>query len=155
MQDNSGRIPTQTGAILLPQGKSEPTRRRRRCDTEGKTMPADLGKGALEMKPSLVSLKPGGSSALSLFFGVMIILAASGVSAAGKTSGTWPQGYEFRTDPVARSEILSTPYYRVVHDLNRGGVISHISYTYGRSKNLLKTPLACGVDVAGDKPGSF
>ncbi len=107
------------------------------------------------MKPSLVSLKPGGSSTLSLLIGAMIILAASGVSAAGKTSGTWPQGYEFRTDPDARTETLSTPYYRVIHDLNRGGAVSHISYTYGKSENLLKTPLACGVGIAGDKPGAF
>jgi hypothetical protein len=107
------------------------------------------------MKPSRVSPKPGGFAALCLWFGAMIFLPARGLNAAEGTPETWPQGYEFRTDDAARTDTLSTPYYRVTHDLNRGGAISLISYTYGKSENLLKTPLACGARIAGEEPGSF
>ena len=108
------------------------------------------------MKPSpLLSPKPGGFAALCLLFGAVIFPPTHGLNAAEKDRGPGRKDTKSGRTLSHGLTCSPTPYYRVIHDLNRGGAISLISYTHGKSENLLKTPLACGVRIAGEKPGSF
>ncbi len=54
---------------------------------------------------------------------------------------TWPQAYTVRQEKRSGQLTLSNAYYRVDHDLKRGGAINRIQLRYGRAENLLVQPL--------------
>lgn len=71
-----------------------------------------------------------------------------------KARGWWPQPYEIRRDDAAGTLTLSTPYYTFEHDLKRGGTLSKVVLTHGRSANLLLRPVETRVQLAADEPAS-
>lgn len=62
--------------------------------------------------------------------------------AAPPVPRTWPQPYTVVRDEAAQTLTLSTPYYTVEQDLQRGGAITRIALTHGRAANLLQQPVA-------------
>ena len=82
------------------------------------------------------------------------LLSQPSTDSTRKPKGSWPQPYTVRRDEAAGQLILSTPYYAVVHDLKRGGVISGISYTHGQAPNLLVYPLAASVSMTAKEDPS-
>lgn len=74
-------------------------------------------------------------NALAGFLFVMVCAAQSGPRA------WWPRDYQVARDEAAGKLTLSTPYYRFVHDLRKGGVIESIRLTHGRAANLLVRPV--------------
>jgi len=74
----------------------------------------------------------------------LVWLAAGSLGARAAehpVTSTWPQAYSVERDSGAGRLTLSTPYYRVQHDLRQGGVISLIRLTNGRATNLLVLPI--------------
>lgn len=65
----------------------------------------------------------------------------------------WPQDYTVERDDAEGRLVLSTPYYTIEHDLNRGGVVSKIHLTHGRAENLLVTPMAASIKLLGTERG--
>jgi len=57
-------------------------------------------------------------------------------------SPAWPQAYSVRLEKGPARLVLSNAYYRVEHDLKRGGAISRIQLHHGQAENLLVQPLA-------------
>ncbi len=68
------------------------------------------------------------------------------------TGSTWPREYSVQRDDATGLLTLSTPYYTVQHDLQRGGAIASIRLTHGRASNLLVQPIATRLQ---DENGTF
>ena len=64
---------------------------------------------------------------------------------------TWPQTYSVQRNKAAGLLTLSTLYYTVQHDLKRGGAISSVRLTHGKSPNLLVLPFETRVQDAAGK----
>jgi len=86
-----------------------------------------------------------------LLFGLPNVMAARGWS---------PQSYEVErtsrwVSGVAFREVieLSTPYYTILHDLDRGGTISMIRLTHGQANNLLVAPIESRVQLTSENEG--
>lgn len=58
-----------------------------------------------------------------------------------KPPKTWPQPYSVQRDDASGVLTLRTPFYVIEHDLKRGGAISRIALTHGKSPNLLLQPI--------------
>jgi hypothetical protein len=72
---------------------------------------------------------------------------------ASEPSYSWcPQPYTIGRDESQGRIILSTPYYSVEHDLKKGGAITKVGYTYGKSENVFLSPLAASVQLRGNEP---
>ncbi len=75
---------------------------------------------------------------------------AEGATLERVLPATWPQAYSVRQEKSSGRLTLTNAYYRVDHDLERGGAISRIQLRYGRAENLLVQPLETLVrDEAG------
>ncbi len=72
-------------------------------------------------------------------------------ASAGGLKGSWPREYSVDHDEANGTLALLTPYYTVVHDLKRGGVITRISYTNGAASNLLKEPITASIKLRAKK----
>jgi hypothetical protein len=59
--------------------------------------------------------------------------------------GWTPQPYFIQRSDAEGTLTLSTRYYTVQHDLKKGGAISKIHYTHGRSENLLLRPIEASI----------
>jgi hypothetical protein len=87
-----------------------------------------------------------------LFTIVPLTFSLIAAQPGGKTNSTWPQGYSVQQDNAAGLLTLSTPYYKVWHDLKRGGAIAGIWLTHGRATNLLLQPIGTKIQ---DESGCF
>jgi hypothetical protein len=67
---------------------------------------------------------------------------------AAKMRGWWPQDYNVQRDDAAGLLVLSTPYYRIEHDLKKGGALTRISLTHGKAPNLLVRPIETLIRLA-------
>ena len=70
----------------------------------------------------------------------MKAVAAMLVSAVCATAQNQPRGWQPQAASVRQDDssvIISTLYYTFEHDLKRGGALTRIALTHGRSKNLL------------------
>jgi hypothetical protein len=80
---------------------------------------------------------------ISLCAVAFVILAAT--APAGEPSQTfprtWPQAYTVEQNDSTGLLILRTPYYTVEQDLKKGGAITRIALTHGRSANMLASPI--------------
>ncbi|MBM4089592.1 MAG: hypothetical protein FJ276_09205 [Planctomycetes bacterium] len=74
--------------------------------------------------------------------------ALFGADAVPRRSSTWPREYTIQRDESAGILALGTPYYRVEHDLKKGGAISRISLVNGRAANLLVRPVEARIQDA-------
>jgi hypothetical protein len=87
--------------------------------------------------------------------GIWALVSLSALPLAASESppelpSTWPQAYSVERNQAAGSLTLSTPYYTVQHDLNKGGAIASIRLTHGKASNLLIQPFETRVrDAAG------
>jgi hypothetical protein len=84
---------------------------------------------------------------------ILLGLGSLGANAAAPDRplpSAWPQAYSVRQEKSSGRLTLTNEYYRVEHDLNRGGAVSRIQLRYGRAENLLVEPLETLVrDEAG------
>ena len=72
-----------------------------------------------------------------------------------KLRGWWSQEYTVHRDDAKGTLVLSTPYYKILHDLKKGGAISKISLTHGKAENLLVQPIETSVQlVSKGEPGA-
>ncbi len=80
---------------------------------------------------------------------IFCLVFASGLQAQvmKKTPAWWPQPYTVDHNSAEGKLILSTPYYSIEHDLNRGGVLSRIHCTYGQSENLILKPVETLIQI--------
>jgi hypothetical protein len=85
-------------------------------------------------------LPANGLNRFLVFLGLTTLEAAGSVPDRPLPS-TWPQAYSVRQEKRAGRLTLTNAYYRVDHDLKRGGAISRIQLSYGRAENLLVQPL--------------
>lgn len=60
--------------------------------------------------------------------------------------GWWPRQYQ--VTEAAGSLVLSTPYFRFEHDLKKGGAITAVKLTHGKSGNLLIRPIEARAGLA-------
>ncbi|MGH9469562.1 MAG: DUF6259 domain-containing protein, partial [Terriglobia bacterium] len=67
-------------------------------------------------------------------------LPATATNSPDTERGWWPQSYS--VERGAGKLRLSTRYYTVEHDLERGGALGSIRYTHGAVRNLLVRPVA-------------
>lgn len=89
---------------------------------------------------------------LGLLLPALFLLMSFGAMGASEpvVSSGWPQAYSVRQEHRPARLVLSNAYYRVEHDLTRGGAISRIQLHYGSTENLLVQPLgACIQDETG------
>lgn len=64
-----------------------------------------------------------------------------------KLVSTTSQELTIVPDPTGRKLTLSTPYYSITHDLQKGGVISEIRLAYGKKTNLLRQPVGLNIGL--------
>jgi hypothetical protein len=69
----------------------------------------------------------------------------SSPTGATNPRGWTPQPYTLRRNDQAGTLTLSTRYYTIEHQLNKGGAISKINYAHGNSANLLLRPIEARV----------
>lgn len=86
--------------------------------------------------------------------GVFAMLLLAGAAAAetppAGSGRTWPQAYTVERNEASGPLALRTPYYRIEHDLKKGGAIGRIALTQGKAGNLLVQPVETQVrDGAG------
>lgn len=80
----------------------------------------------------------------ALLGAVFCALAVAGNSPGARSHEhprTWPQAYTVSRDDAAGLLTLNTPYFTVEQDVRRGGAITRIALTHGRSANLLARPV--------------
>ena len=75
----------------------------------------------------------------------------SAESPAPRTRGCWPQPSMVQRDDAAGTLTISTPYYAFQHDLKRGGTLSKVALTNGRSANLLLRPVETRIQLAREE----
>lgn len=114
------------------------------------------------------SHRPGASaqlhpaSALTILVAALMRLAAVagfgidilGAQTARSPAAVWPldQPCTVREDAAPGRLAIQSPYYTIEQDLRRGGILSAIRLTYGRTTNLLARPIeAVVVDAAGNR----
>ncbi len=54
---------------------------------------------------------------------------------------SWPEAYTVKQERSSGRLILTNAFYRVDHDLKRGGAVSRVQLRYGRAESLLVQPL--------------
>jgi hypothetical protein len=81
----------------------------------------------------------------------MAIVSLGLWAAPSQTASSWPQAYTLERDDPSGTLTLKTPFYRVLHDLRKGGVISSITLDHGSGSNLLAGPVQTFVrDAKGE-----
>mgnify|MGYP005845517515 CR=1 FL=1 len=90
--------------------------------------------------PRQITRRPGQTVTVCAML-LAIVPAGAAAEPASKMPRSWPQAYSVERDTSTGILSLRTPYYTVEQDLKKGGAITRITLTHGRSDNLLAAPV--------------